>query len=83
MPISQEQQQLILQDFVEIFQARYGEMWSTKLTSNLRPSPILRMAQKHNVPVSEIKAIRHKLTIMGMMFRAMYDPISYSVVDES
>ncbi len=44
MPLTQELRDIILQDFIDIFQAKYGDQWKDKLTTNLRPSPIRQIA---------------------------------------
>jgi hypothetical protein len=69
MTLSDEQRDIILQDFLDIFQARYGEQWRTKLTSNLRPSPIHQIAEQRGVKVSDVKKVRSQLLAIGQVFQ--------------
>jgi hypothetical protein len=68
MPLSEEQRDIILQDFLDIFQAKYGEQWRTKLTTNLRPSPIQQIAEQRGVKVSDVKKVRSQLLAVGQLF---------------
>ena len=70
MPLTEEIRDLILQDLIDIFQARFGEDWRSKLTSNLRPSPIQQIAEQRGVTVSDVKKVRAKLMKMGILFQA-------------
>lgn len=67
MPLSEEQRDIILQDFLDIFQAKYGEQWRTKLTTNLRPSPIQQIAEQRGVKVSDVKKVRSQLLAVGQL----------------
>ena len=79
MPLSEEQRDVILQDLIDIFQARYGEEWRFKLTSNLKPSPIHQIAEQRGVTVAEVKKVRSQLLAIGQIFhivRTMTTPLS-------
>lgn len=79
MPLSQELRDIILQDFLDIFKARYGEDWKRKLTTNLRPSPIRQIAEQRGVTISDVKKVRSQLLAMGQVievFHLMTQPIS-------
>ena len=81
MVLTNEIRDAILQDFLDIFQARYGEDWRMKLTTNLRPSPIQQIAEQRGVSVSDVKKVRSQLMAMGLLFsvvRNMTEPIVYS-----
>jgi methionyl-tRNA formyltransferase len=69
MTLSDEQRDIILQDFLDIFQAKYGENWREKLTSNLRPSPIHQIAEQRGVKVSDVKKVRSQLLAIGQVFQ--------------
>lgn len=78
MPLSEEQRDIILQDLIDIFQARYGEEWRFKLTSNLKPSPIHQIAEQRGVTVAEVKKVRSQLLAIGEIFhivRTMTTPL--------
>ena len=78
MPLSPEQRAVILQDFLDVFQARYGDEWKSKLTTNLRPSPIRQIAEQRGVTVSDVKKVRSQLLAMGQLieiFTTMSQPI--------
>lgn len=68
MPLSDEQRDIILQDFLDIFQAKYGDQWRAKLTTNLRPSPIQQIAEQRGVKVSDVKKVRSQLLAVGQLF---------------
>ncbi len=68
MPLSEEQRDLILQDLIDIFQARYGDQWRAKLTTNLKPSPIHQIAEQRGVSVSDVKKVRSQLLAVGQIF---------------
>lgn len=68
MPLSDEQRDIILQDFLDIFQAKYGDNWRAKLTTNLRPSPIQQIAEQRGVKVSDVKKVRSQLLAVGQLF---------------
>lgn len=79
MPLSDELRDIILQDLIDIFQARYGEEWRFKLTSNLKPSPIHQIAEQRGVTVAEVKKVRSQLLAIGQIFhivRTMTTPLS-------
>ena len=85
MPLSQEQRDMIIQDFLDVFQARYGEEWKTKLTKNLRPSPIRQIAEQRGVSVSDVKKIRSQVLAMGQLvhlFTLMTQPLPESDINE-
>jgi hypothetical protein len=67
MTLSEEKRNLILQDFIDAFQAKYGEQWRFKLTSNLRPSPIQHIVEQRDVKVSDVRKIRSQLMAIGRM----------------
>ena len=69
MPLTEEQESLILEDFKRIFQEQYGDAWMTKLTTNLRPSPIQQIATLRGVSVSDVKKVRSKLMKLGIFWR--------------
>jgi hypothetical protein len=84
MPLTQELRDIILQDFLDILQARYGDNWKTKLTSNMRPSPIRQIAEQRGVPISDVKKVRSQLMAMGQLvelFTMMTQPI-YETPDQ-
>jgi hypothetical protein len=68
MTLTDEQRDVILQDFLDIFQAKYGENWRSKLTTNLRPSPIHQIAEQRGVKVSDVKKVRSQLLAVGQLF---------------
>ena len=72
MPLTEEQKNLIVQDFIDIFQARYGEGWRSKLTTNLRPSPIQQIAEQRGVKVSDVRKIRSQLLAVGRIVTFMH-----------
>jgi hypothetical protein len=67
MPLSEELRNGILQDFIEAFEAKYGDAWRFKLTTNLRPSPIYHIAQQRGVKVSDVRKVRSQLLAIGHM----------------
>lgn len=78
MPLSPELRDIILQDFLDILQARYGDEWKKKLTSNFRPSPIRQIAEQRGVTISDVKKVRSQLMAMGQLveiFSIMTQPI--------
>ena len=72
MPLSEETRDLILQDLIDIFQARFGESWRSKLTSNLKPSPIQQIAEQRGVTVSDVKKVRSQLLAVGQIFHIIH-----------
>lgn len=78
MPLSEEMRDRIIQDFLDIFKARYGDEWKTKLATNLRPSPIKQIAEQRGVSVSDVKRVRSQLVAMGQIvsiFTLLTQPI--------
>lgn len=81
MTLTEEQRDCILQDFLDIFQAKYGEHWREKLTSNLRPSPIHQIAEQRGVKVSDVKKVRSQLLAVGQLvhlFSTLTQPLEPS-----
>ncbi len=78
MAIPDELRDRVIQDFIDVFQARYGDSWRSKLTTNLRPSPIHQIAELRGVSVSTVKKIRSQLVAMGLLYeviQTMQEPI--------
>jgi hypothetical protein len=75
MPLSDELRDLIIQDFLDIFQARYGKEWRSKLTTNLRPSPIYQIAEQRGVSVSDVKKVRSQILNIGHFVNLLLTPI--------
>jgi len=78
MPLSQELRDVVLQDFLDILQARYGDEWKKKLRGKLRPSPIKQIAEQRGVTVTDVKKVRSQLIAMGQVveiFTMMIQPI--------
>ncbi len=78
MVLTNETRDVIIQDFVDIFQARYGPEWRAKLTTNLRPSPIHQIAEQRGVSVSDVRKVRSQLVAMGLLFsivQTMSEPL--------
>lgn len=71
MAIPDELRDLVIQDFIDVFQSRYGDNWRSKLTTNLRPSPIHQIAEQRGVRVSIVKKIRSQLVAMGLLYEVM------------
>lgn len=69
MPLTEEQESQILEDFLVIFYDKYGARWREHLTTNLRPSPIHQIAEQRGVTVSDVKKVRAKLLRMGLLFQ--------------
>jgi hypothetical protein len=67
MPLSEEMRNLILQDLIHAFQEKYGEDWRSKLTTNLRPSPIQHIVEQRGVKVSDVRKVRSQLLAVGRM----------------
>ena len=68
MPLTTEQRHLIIKEFIEAFQQKYGEDWIYHLSQNLRPSPIRHIAQKYNVKISHVRQIRQQFIAIGNLF---------------
>jgi hypothetical protein len=71
MPLSEEQRDIILQDLIDIFQARFGEGWRAKLTTNLKPSPIQQIAEQRGVSVSDVRKVRSQLLAIGQIYHVI------------
>ena len=81
MVLTTETRDVIIQDFLDVFQARYGPEWRTKLRTNLRPSPIQQIAEQRGVTVSDVKKVRSQLVAMGLLFsivQTMSEPLPSS-----
>jgi hypothetical protein len=83
MPVSlsQEKKNQIAQDFIDIFQARYGEEWRSKLSDRLQPSPVYQIAEQRGVSVSAVRKIRSQLIVVGYMVtlhETITAPINYT-----
>ena len=72
MPLTEEIRDLILQDLIDIFQARFGEEWRSKLTTNLRPSPIQQIAEQRGVTVADVKKVRSQLLAVGQIYHIIH-----------
>lgn len=72
MAIPDELRDLVIQDFIDVFQSRYGDNWRSKLTTNLRPSPIHQIAEQRGVRVSIVKKIRSQLVAMGLLYEVIH-----------
>ena len=71
MRLTAEQKDRIAQDFIAIFQSRYGDEWKTKLTQNLKPSPLQQIAKQHGVSVSHVRKIRREFIAVGNILEFM------------
>lgn len=71
MVLTNEMRDLICQDFLDIFKARYGDEWKQKLTTNLRPSPLQQIAEQRGVSVSDVRKVR-RLIILGGLYLQWY-----------
>lgn len=71
MVLSNEIRDVILQDFIDIFQAKYGEEWRSKLTTKLTPSPIHQIAEQRGVRVSDVKKVRSQMVALGLLFQVV------------
>lgn len=71
MVLTNEIRDVILQDFIDIFQAKYGEEWRSKLTSKLTPSPIHQIAEQRGVSVSDVKKVRSQMVALGLLFQVI------------
>ncbi len=81
MRITQAQRFEIIEDFIQIFQIRYGPQWQDHLTSPLKPSPMKEMAKKHHVSVNQIRKIRMELFILGQLM-GILNTLVQPIVDE-
>lgn len=71
MPLTEEKRDLILQDLLDIFQARFGDQWRAKLTTNLKPSPLQQIAEQRGVSVTDVKKVRSQLLAVGQIFHVI------------
>jgi hypothetical protein len=74
MTLSDDLRDLIIQDFFDIFQARYGKEWRSKLTTNLRPSPIYQIAEQRGVSVTDVKKVRSQILAVAHFINVFTDP---------
>ena len=77
MTLSDELRDLILQDFIDIFKARYGEKWREKLATHLRPSPIYQIAEQRGVTVSDVRKVRSQILAVGQFLNLLTDPFTF------
>ena len=75
MPLSDEVRDVIIQDFLDIFQARYGKEWRSKLTGNLRPSPIYQIAEQRGVSVSDVRKVRSQILAVAQLINLLTAPL--------
>jgi hypothetical protein len=76
--LSQEQRDLVLQDFVTIFKETYGEEWMLKLSANLTPSPIASIAADRGLKLYQVKQIRRQIKVVGQyieLMRSLFEPV--------
>ena len=83
MPVSlsQEKKDQIAQDFIDIFQTRYGPSWQSMLTKKLTPSPVYQIAEQRDVSVSTVRKIRTQLLATGhilLFIKLISEPFSSS-----
>jgi len=71
MPLSPELRDTIIQDFLDVFQAQYGENWKSKLTANLRPSPIRQIAEQRGATVTDVRKVRRQLVALGQLINSL------------
>lgn len=86
MPLTEEQEALIVQDLKEAFQQVYGDRWMFHLTANLRPSPIAHIAKQRDVSIHAVRKVRSQMLVLGQLFQlyhTLLDPISHPSIDES
>lgn len=90
MVLSEAQRNLVLQDFLDIFQQIYGDQWMYGLSGRLTPSPNKRIAKERAVKLYHVKRIRAQLKVIGYYFellRSLSSPIPLStyqpILDES
>jgi len=68
MVLTEEQSRLIQEDLLLVFQQRYGEAWRENLTKQLRPSPIVQIAEQRGVSIADVRKIRSQLRVLGQFF---------------
>ena len=69
MVLTEEKRDEIMQDFIEIFKARYGKEWREKLTTQLKPSPIYQIAEQRGVSISDVRKVRSQMLAAGQFIR--------------
>ncbi len=69
MPLTDEQRDIIMQDLIDIFKARYGDDWRTKLTTNLKPSPLAQIAEQRGVRITDVRKVRSQLLLGGRLLQ--------------
>jgi hypothetical protein len=67
--VTPEIEAAVTQDFFAAFQAQFGEGWRRCLTKNLRPSPNAEIAQRYNLPITKVKAIKQKIWMIGILLQ--------------
>lgn len=81
MPLTDEKRDEILQDLIDVFQARFGEDWRKKLTTNLKPSPLSQIAEQRGVSLSNVRKVRSQLLLCGQLiqwYTSLIEPIPTS-----
>ncbi len=74
--LTEEQRDQIIKDFIDVFQLYYGEEWKRKLTSPLKPSPILQIAHQRQVSIAEVRKIRSQIILCGQFIELYMSLIS-------
>ena len=69
MPLTDEQRDIIMQDLIDIFKARYGDEWRIKLTTNLKPSPLAQIAEQRGVKITDVRKVRSQLLLGGRLLQ--------------
>lgn len=69
MVLTDEMRDLICQDLLDVFKARYGDQWKQKLTTNLRPSPLQQIAEQRGVSVSDVRKVRSQVLLGGRILQ--------------
>jgi hypothetical protein len=69
MPLTDEQRDIIMQDLIDIFKVRYGDDWRTKLTTNLKPSPLAQIAEQRGVKITDVRKVRSQLLLGGRLLQ--------------
>jgi len=69
MVLTDEMRDLICQDLLDIFKARYGDQWKEKLTTNLRPSPFRQIAEQRGVSLSDVRKVRSQVLLGGRLIQ--------------
>lgn len=68
MVLTEDQSRAIQEDFLAILKERYGEAWRENLTKQLRPSPIVQIAEQRGVSIADVRKIRSQLRVLGQFF---------------